>query len=374
MKKRTIIFIVLGIALVAVLIWFGKKNSDSPIEYTTETAFTTNIETKTVATGKVIPLEEVALKPKVSGIIDKIYVEEGAKVKVGDLIATIRVVPNEKSLNSARGALKSIKLRFENTKKLYLRNKGLFQKGVVSKQDFETIKLNYDSAKQDLLNAQNNLKIIEKGSANSSKSANTFVKSEISGTILEIPVRKGNQVIESNTFNSGTTIATVADMTKMIFEGKVDESEVGKIKNGTDLEISLGAIEGKKYPAKLNFIAPKGTEEGGAVQFKIKANVKLDDEFFVRAGYSANANIILQKKDSILAIKESLLQFDKDNEKPFVEVEVGDQKFEKREIKTGISDGINVEILSGITKEDKIKVWNKTKEDKEEKRKKRRRR
>ncbi len=364
MKKRTIIFIVLGIALVAVLIWFGKKNSKSPIEYTTETPFTTNIETKTVATGKVIPLEEVALKPKVSGIIDKIYVEEGAKVKVGDLIATIRVVPNEKSLNSARGSLNSIKLRFENTKKLYLRNKGLFEKGVVSKQDFETVELNYNSAKQDLLNAQNNLKIIQKGSANSSRSANTFVKSEITGTILEIPVRKGNQVIESNTFNSGTTIATVADMTKMIFEGKVDESEVGKIKNGTELEVSLGAIEGKKYPAKLTFIAPKGTEEAGAVQFKIKADVVLDDKFFVRAGYSANANIILEKKDSILAIKESLLQFNKDDEKPYVEVEVGDQKFEKRDIEIGISDGINVEIISGVSKEDKIKVWNKAKDEK----------
>lgn len=365
MKKRTLIFIVLGIALVAVLLWFGKKNSKSPIEYKTETPFVTNIETKTVATGKVIPLEEVELKPKVSGIIDKIYVEEGAKVKVGDLIATIRVVPNEQSLNSAKGALKSAKLRFDNTKILYLRNKNLLQKGVVSKQDFETVELNYNNAKQDLANAQNNLEIIQKGSVSSSRTANTFVKSEISGTILEIPVRKGNQVIESNTFNNGTTIATVADMTKMIFEGKVDESEVGKIKNGTTLEISLGAIEDKKYPAKLTFIAPKGTEESGAVQFKIKADVTLDNDFFVRAGYSANANIVLEKKDSILAIKESLLQFDKKDDKPFVEVVVGDQKFEKRKVKLGISDGINVEIVSGVDKKDNIKVWNKTKKNKD---------
>lgn len=364
MKKRTIIFIALGIALISVLLWLGKKNTKSPITYKTEKPFTTNIETKTVATGKVIPLEEVELKPKVSGIIDKIYVEEGANVKVGDLIATIRVVPNEQSLNSAKGALKTAKLRFENTKKLYLRNQNLFKKGVVSKQDFENVELNYNNAKQDLTNAQNNLQIIQKGSTSSSKSANTFVKSEITGTILEIPVRKGNQVIESNTFNSGTTIATVADMTKMIFEGKVDESEVGKIKNGTMLEISLGAIEEKKYPAKLTFIAPKGTEEAGAVQFKIKADVTLDDDFFVRAGYSANANIILEKKDSILAIKESLLQFDKKNDKPFVEIATGEQKFEKREIKVGISDGINVEIVSGITENDEIKVWNKTKENK----------
>ncbi len=173
-------------------------------------------------------------------------------------------------------------------------------------------------------------------------------------------MRKGNQVIESNTFNAGTTIATIADMTKMIFEGQVDEAEVGKIKNGTVLEVSLGAIEKKKYPAKLNFIAPKGSEENGAVKFKIKGDVTLDDEFFVRAGYSANADIVLDKKDSVLSIKEALLQFDKKTEKPFVEIKTGDQEFERKDIELGISDGINVEIISGIKKEDEIKIWNKT--------------
>lgn len=365
--KRTIIFAVLGIALIAVLAWLGAKNSKSPIQYDTEKPFKTNIVKKTVATGKVIPLEEIEIKPKVSGIIDKIFVEEGQKVKVGDLIATIRVVPNIQSLNSAEGNVKNAQLRFDNTKTLFNRNKLLFEKGVISKQDFETAELNYNSAKQDLSNAKNNLEIIRKGSARGmGSSANTFVKAEISGTILEIPVRKGNQVIEANTFNSGTTIATIADMTKMIFEGKVDEAEVGKIKKGTVLEVSLGAIEKKKYPAKLTFIAPKGTEENGAVQFKIKADVTLDDQYFVRAGYSANANIVLAKKDSVLAIKEALLQFDKKNDKPYVEIEKGDQEFEKKDVELGISDGINVEILSGVTKDDKIKIWNKTsKKDKE---------
>lgn len=359
--KKTIIFVTMAIALIGVLIWFGKKNSKSVTNYETEKPFVTNIVKKTVATGKVIPLEEVEIKPKVSGIIEKIYIEEGAKVKLGDLIATIRVVPNVQSLNSARGNVKTAKLRFNNTQTLYQRNKKLYQQGVISKQEFETAELNYNSAKEDLNNANNNLQIIEKGSAaGMGKTANTYVKAEISGTILEIPVRKGNQVIESNTFNAGTTIATIADMTKMIFEGQVDEAEVGKIKNETSLEVSLGAIENKKYPAKLNFIAPKGTEINGAVQFKIKADVTLDNEYFVRAGYSANANIVLEKKDSILAIKESLLQFDKKTEKPYVEIKAGDQKFEKKEVELGISDGINVEILSGVIKDSEIKVWNKT--------------
>lgn len=369
--KKTIIFGSIAVALIAVLAWFGAKNSKSPIQYETEKPFKTNIVRKTVATGKVIPLEEAEIKPKVSGIIEEIFVEEGAKVKVGDLIATIRVVPNVQSLNSAQGTVKTAQLRYGNTKTLYDRNKGLFEKGVISKQEFETAELNYNSARQDLNNAQNNLDIIKKGSAaGMGKTANTYVKAEISGTILEIPVRIGTQVIESNTFNAGTTIATIADMTKMIFEGKVDEAEVGKIKNGTVLEVSLGAIEKKKYPAKLNFIAPKGTEENGAVQFKIKGDVTLDDEFFVRAGYSANADIVLEKKDNVLSIKEALLQFDKKTDAPFVEVKTGDQKFERRNVELGISDGVNVEIIKGVTLKDEIKIWNKTSkkegEDKDE--------
>jgi HlyD family secretion protein len=367
--KKTLIFGSIGVALIAVLLWFGAKNSKSPIQYETEKAFKTNIVRKTVATGKVVPLEEAEIKPIVSGIIEKIYVEEGAQVNIGDLIATIRVVPNVQSLNSAQGSVKNAQLRYDNTEILYERNKGLFEKGVISRQEFETAELNFNSSKQELINSKNNLQIIQKGSAaGMGKTANTDVRAQISGTILEIPVRKGTQVIESNTFNAGTTIATIADMTKMIFEGKVDEAEVGKIKNGTVLEVSLGAIEKKKYPAKLNFIAPKGTEENGAVQFKIKGDVTLDDEFFVRAGYSANADIILEKKDSVLSIKEALLQFDKKTETPFVEVKIGDQEFEKRDVELGISDGINVEIISGVTLEDEIKIWNKTskKEDEED--------
>jgi len=178
--------------------------------------------------------------------------------------------------------------------------------------------------------------------------------------ILEIPVKEGYQVIQSNNFNAGTTIASIADMTKMMFEGKVDEAEVGKLEEGSKIEVALGAIDDKKFPATLNFIAPKGTEENGAVQFKIKADVTLDKEFFVRAGYSANADIILEQKDSVLSIKEALLQFDKTTEAPYVEVKSGDQEFERKDLELGISDGINVEIISGITDEDEIKIWNKT--------------
>ncbi len=365
--KKTLIFGSIALALIAVLIWFGKKNSKSIIEYETEKLSKNTIVRKTVATGKVIPLEEVEIKPQISGIIDKIFVEEGAKVKKGDLLARVRVVPNEQSLNGALGRIRSAKIQKSNAEISYNRNKALYDKGVISRTEFEAIELSFNQAKQDVENSQSDYQIIRRGSASSGGSANTNIRATTEGMILEIPVKEGYQVIQSNNFNAGTTIASIADMTKMIFEGKVDEAEVGKLKEGTEIEVALGAIDKKKFPAKLTFIAPKGTEESGAVQFKIKADVTLDETYFVRAGYSANADIVLEQKDSVLSIKESLLQFDKKTEKPYVEIKVGDDKYERKDIEIGISDGIYAEIISGVTAEDEIKVWNKTsKKDKKE--------
>ncbi len=361
--KKKIIFGTIIIALIAVLVWLGKKNSKSPIEYETEKPFKTNIVRKTVATGKVIPLEEVEIKPQITGIIEKIFVEEGAKLKKGDLIAKVRVIPNEQALASARGRVSKAELAVNNASIIYNRNKKLYNNGVISQKDFDEFQLNYDQTRQDLINAQNDYQIIQKGYTGKGGSANTNIRATASGMILEIPVKEGYQVIQSNNFNAGTTIASIADMSKMIFEGKVDEAEVGKLEVGIDILVGLGAIEKKKFPAKLNFIAPKGTEENGAVQFKIKADVVLDEEYFVRAGYSANADIVLEQKDSVMSIKESLLQFDKKTEVPYVEIKTGDQEFERKDVELGISDGINVEVISGISEDDEIKIWNKTKKD-----------
>ena len=358
-KKAKIILAIVAVGFIAALIWFGKKNKKNIIEFETETAFTTSIVKETVATGKVVPLEEVEIKPQIAGIIDKIFVEEGAVVKNGDLIATVRVVPNVASLNSATGRVKSARLTYNNAKVSYERNKKLFEKDVISRQDFESSELSYNNAKLSLSNAESDLEIIKKGSTSGlGKTTNTNIRATANGMILEIPVKVGYQVTQTNDFNAGTTIASVADMTKMIFEGKVDESEVSKLKEGSSIKVALGAIEGIKFPAKLTFVAPKGTEEGGAVQFKIKADVTLDNKYFIRAGYSANAYIVLDKKDNVLSIKEALLRFDRKTEEPYVEVKVG-EKFEKRTIKLGTSDGVNVEVLSGITKDDQIKIWNK---------------
>ncbi|WP_397446339.1 efflux RND transporter periplasmic adaptor subunit [Polaribacter sp. R77954] len=358
-KKAKIILIIIAILFVVALIWFGKKNKKSIVEYETETPFKTTIVKKTVATGIVTPLEEIEIKPQITGIIDKILLTEGAKVTKGDLIAMVRVVPNEQSLISAKGRVDNIKLNVDNAEIAFKRNKNLFDKGVISKQEFERFELTYNQAKQDLRNAQNDYVIIKRGSAASGGAANTNIMAQMSGTILEIPVKEGDQVIQANNFNAGTTIASIADMSKMIFEGKVDESEVGKLVSGSDIEVSIGAIEGVKFPAKLNFIAPKGTEEGGAVQFKIKADVSLDDKYFIRAGYSANADIVLEKKDSVLSVKEAVLRFDKDSEEPYVEVKQEDGTFKKVTLKLGTSDGVNVEVLEGVKEEDEIKIWNK---------------
>ena len=365
--KKIIIFSILGLALIAVLAWFGKKNSKSTVTYETETPFKANIERKSVATGTVVPLEEIEIKPRISGIVDKIFVEEGAKVQKGDLIATVRVVPNVQALNSGQSSVRSAKLQRDNARVLFDRNKSLFNKGVIPRQEFESAELNYNNANEMYNNATSNLQIIRKGAASGmGRTANTNIRAEISGTVLEIPVREGSSVIESNTFSPGTTVATIADMNKMIFEGKVDEAEVGKLVKGTDINVELGAFQDKFFPAKLNFIAPKGTEEQGAVQFKIKADVTLEEGYYLRAGYSANANIVLEKKDSVLSIREALLRFDKKTDKPYVEIEVEDNKFEKREIKLGISDGINVEVLDSISEGDKIKIWNKATKKKED--------
>ena len=361
-RYSLIAFILFGVLFAAA--YFIKSNSTASITYETQTALITSIEKKTVATGKVIPEDEVEVKPQVQGILESLFVEEGDFVQEGQLLAKIKVVADEGQLNSAKGRLANAKIVLKNSEIEYKRNKSLFEKEIISQQEFQTAELNYNRAKQDVNNAQSDYEIIKLGSAGGSASANTNVRATVSGTVLELPVKEGGQVIASNAFNAGTTIAIIADLKKMIFEGKVDEAEVGKMKIGMPLDVSLAAIQDKTFDAKLKFIAPKGNEEQGAVQFKIEGDVTLDDDFFVRAGYSANAALVLERKDSILALPEALLQFDKTTEQAYVEIQVGEQKFERKDIEIGISDGINVEVISGITLEDKIKVWNKTEEKK----------
>ncbi len=354
----------LGFGILFSIAFFVKSNSTSAIQYETQTLITATIEDKIVATGKVLPEDEVNVVPQIAGIIQELYVEEGDEISTGDLIAKIKVVPNEQTLNSAEGRVKSAQIVMNNSKIEFERNKLLYEKEIISEQDFNSATLRYNQDMQNLSNAKSDLQIIKLGSSGGSTITNTNVRATVSGTILEIPVEEGDQVIQANTFNAGTIIATIADLNKMIFEGQVDEGEVGKLKLDMPLVVTLGAIEGKEYEAKLRLIAPKGTEVAGAIQFKIEGEVYLDDEYVVRAGYSANASIVAEKKVDVLAISEALLQYDNKTKKPYVEIETSSQKFERKDVKLGISDGVNAELLSGVSKTDKIKVWNRTEPDK----------
>jgi len=352
--KITALVIIIGIFLLTI-VYLYNKSKQKPVIYKTDTPFFTSITRKTVATGSVIPRKEIEIKPVVSGIVEEIYVEAGKNVKKGQNIAKIRIIPDLVNLNNAEGRLDRAKIALEDAKISYDREEKLFNEGVVPQSELQPIQVTYKNARQELDAAEANLELIREGvNKKSGKVTNTLITSTIDGMVLDIPVKVGSSVIEANTFNAGTTIATVADVKDMIFDGKVDETEVGKIKPGMGLLLSIGAIENDTFQATLKYIAPKGVVENGAVQFEIKADVALKEGQFIRAGYSANADIVLEKKDKVLAIPEGDLLFDGDS--TLVEVETAPQKFEKRLIKTGLSDGINIEVVSGLTGKDKIKV------------------
>ena len=371
--KTVILLLVIVACFATALIYLWIKNQEDPITYVSEMPSEQTIVVKTMATGNIVPKEEVLIKSNISGVIEEVYIEAGEYIKSGDLIAKIRVIPNVSSLTSAKNsiatsqtAVETAQINLQTQQANYDRQKALFEKGIISANDFESINNTYlqtkqslEQAKINLTSSRQNYDIIKTGTTSGlGNIAQTLVRATISGMVLDVPVKEGNQVIEANNFNEGTSIASLADVKKMIFEGNVDESEVGKIKEGLPLEITVGAIENKKFDAVLDYIAPKGLAENGAIQFEIKGSIKSIDSTFIRAGLSANASIILDKAENVLAIREALVQYDRETKKPFVELEVGDQKFERKDIEIGISDGIFVEVKSGVTKTDKIKVWN----------------
>jgi len=352
--KISVLVIILA-AFVFTIYYLYNKSKEKPVVFVTETPFKTNIIKKTVATGSVIPRKEIEIKPQVSGIVEEIYVEAGKSVKNGDVIAKIRIIPDLVNLNNAEGRLERAKIAYDDAKLNFDRKEKLFKQGVIAEAEYQTAQVTFRNANQEVNASEANLELIREGvNKKSGKVTNTLIRSTINGMILDIPIKVGSSVIEANNFNAGTTIASIADIGDMIFQGKVDETEVGKIKPGMNLLLTVGAIENDTFHATLKYISPKGVVENGAVQFEIKADVMLKEDQFIRAGYSANADIVLQRADSVMAIKESLLQFEKDS--AYVEIETAPQKFEKRFIKTGLSDGINIQILGGLTQKDKIKI------------------
>jgi HlyD family secretion protein len=349
--------------LIAVLVLGGfggtffylwKKSQKPKVVFATAQPYVTDIVKKTVATGSVVPRKEVDIKPQVSGIVEQLYVEPGAKIRRGEPIAKIRVIPQMERLTDAENRMSLAKVNLENAEREFTRQQTLRSEGILSDEAFRKAELERDRAKAESAAAKDAYDVVMRGTTErAAETASTLVRATIDGTVLEVPVEEGRSVIEANTFNEGTTLATVADMNELIFEGKVDESEVGKLRPGMDLVLTIGAIEGKKFGATLERISPKGVEQNGAIQFEIRAALAKDTDALIRANYSANADIVLERRDKVLAIDEGLLKFEGD--KSFVEVETTPQVFERREVKTGLSDGIAIEVVSGLQQSDKLK-------------------
>ncbi len=359
MKKvfKIVMFVVLGLLVVGTFYMLWKKSQPEKTSFSTTSAIITTIEKKTIATGRVEPRTLVAIKPHISGIITEIYKEAGQQVKAGDIIAKVQVIPDMVSLSSAESRVKRAQIALDKAQIDYDRQKSLYEKGVISLETYQTAQIQLKSTQVDLLDAQNNYDLMKDGiTRNAGSYSNTLIRSTIDGMILDIPQKVGSSVIQSNNFNDGTTIATIANMKDMVFIGKIDETEVGKISVGMPIVLVIGALDGLTFDAVLEYISPQGVSDGGAIMFEIKAAVKMQDNIFIRSGYSANAQIILDKKENILAVPESALFFA--NDSVFVEIQhpTDTLVFNRKAVKLGLSDGIHSEILEGVEQKDKLKL------------------
>lgn len=366
MKKffKILFFILLGVGIIWTFVYLYKKSRPKEVVYAIETAKIDTIQKSTVVTGQIDPRDEVAMKPQVSGIISEILKEPGQLVQQGEVIAVVKVIPDVSNLAAAESQVRVAKMNLDNVEKTYQRQQNLKAKGLISTEEFEKSQLEYQQAKESYSNAQDQLNIIKEGiSKNATGYSNTKIKATISGMILDIPVKVGNSVINSNTFNDGTTIATIANMKDMIFKGKLDETEVGKIHEGMPMTLTIGAMNDRKFDAVLEYIAPKGTQESGAVFFEMKARAILPDDIFVRAGYSANAEIILDREEGAVTVPESCISYE-DSQTYVYRCTKEDvpQQFEKQAVKVGLSDGVNIVVKEGLQVGDKIRGNEKTEE------------
>lgn len=346
-------------AIVLGTFYFLYKNSQPKEEhYAIVTPQITDIQRTTVLNGKIEPRDEIQIKPQISGIISSIEVEAGDFVKEGDVIARIKVIPEASQLSSAQSRIDAAQLEVNDARLKYARSKDLYNKKVISREEYETAELTLNKAEKELEYAKDSYRIVKEGvSQFNAKESNTLVRATITGLVLDVPVKVGSSVIQANTMNDGTTVATIADMTNLIFKGNVDETEVGLLKPGMKMDITIGAVTDLKPQAVLEYISPKGTENNGANTFEIKAALTVDDPSQLRSGYSANAAIILSEANDVLALPESVVTFEKDSTFVYVMTDsLPQQKFEKRAVTTGLSDGINVEIKKGVDKKTTVRA------------------
>ena len=360
---KRIILILVGVAFAALLLstfWFlWKKTRPVKTVYAIEQPKLDTLRQFVVATGKVQPRDEVEIKPQISGIIAELHKEAGQSVRKGEIIATVKVIPEMGQLSSAESRVALAEISLAQTRREADRTETLHTKGVVSDEEAEQSRTKLRQAEEELQNARENLEIVQNGITSRYKElSNTQIRSTIDGMILDVPIKVGNSVIQSNTFNDGTTIATVADMTNMQFQGNVDETDVGKLHEGMGVKLTIGALQNVELDATLEYVSPKATEDSGVVLFEVKAAAVIPADVFVRAGYSANANIVIESREGVLTLPESTLEFEEG--KSYVYVLTSDEKseeqsFEKRPVEIGLSDGMRVEIVSGVTADDRVR-------------------
>lgn len=355
--KKVIKYIVL-VLIVAVFagtfVFLYKKSKPEEIRYQELTVTTQDIARSTVLTGKIVPRNEVNIKPQINGIIAEIYKEAGQMVQQGEVIARLTVIPDMNSLSAAQSRVRLSEINLKQAQTNFDREKALYEKNLISAEEYEKTEQQLNQAKEEYAASQESLEVIRDGvSSKNATSSSTLIRSTITGLILDIPVKVGNSVIQANTLNDGTTVATVANMNDLIFEGQVDETEVGSLQEGMPLTITIGALRDYTFDAKLEYISPKAVESNGANQFKVKAAVKVDSEHTIRSGYSANAQIDLEKATDVLSVPESALEFVK--EESYVYKKGQDGTYTKTKVETGLSDGVNIEIKSGLSEGDTVR-------------------
>lgn len=359
MKKyiKIIVLVLIALIFIGTFVFLYQKSQPKETSYNILKAETGDLTQTTVATGKIEPRDEVEIKPQISGIIAEVYKEAGQTIKKDEVIAKVKVIPELGSLNSAESRVRLAEMNGKQAEIDLERMEKLYKSKLVSSEEYEQTLLAAQQAREEIQAAKDNLEIIKEGITKSSASfSSTLIRSTIDGLILDVPIKVGNSVIMSNTFNDGTTIATVADMSDLIFRGNVDETEVGRIQEGIPVKITLGALQNMKFDANLEYISPKSIENNGANQFEIKAAIQVPDSVTIRSGYSANAEIVLQRANQVLTVPESAVEFKGDSAFVYLLTDsVPVQKFERKPVTTGISDGIKIEIKQGLQPGDRVR-------------------
>ena len=355
--SKLIIAIIIAFIFIGTFVFLYQKSQPEPIVYNEFTTKMGDVSKTTLITGKIEPRNEVNVKPQISGIITDIYKEAGDVVKAGEVIAKVKVIPDMSQLSSAESRVRLAEINAKQAQVDYDRDKVLFDKHLITAESFDKVSQTLHQAQEEVKAANDALEVVRDGVSKSNASASsTLIRSTISGVILDIPVKVGNTVILSNTFNDGTTIATLANMKDLIFRGNIDETEVGQLAIGVPMKITIGALQDVKLSASLEYISPKAVENNGANQFEIKAAIDVKGAKDLRSGYSANAEIVLQTAKNVLTIPESAVEFSGDSTFVYLVKGKGEQKtYERHPVTIGISDGVNIEIKKGLSQKDIVR-------------------